>query len=66
MICEQGESTVSISRQDIWIAIENFLNLKSMETRKYKITDMKIHHGSCKKPITVEVVKPLKSNQPLT
>lgn len=58
MICEQGESTVILSKQDVWIAIENFLNEKTMETAKaYKVTAMKIYHPNCKKAVSVEVVK---------
>ena len=58
MICELGNSTVSLSEQDVWIAIQDFLNKNTLEGKKnYKVLTMDIHRKGSQKAISVEVCK---------
>ena len=53
MICEKGNSTLSLSEQDLWIAIEDFLNKGKLHRQYYKVQSMKIHKKGSIKPVTV-------------
>ncbi len=55
MICEMGNTKVSLSEQDVWIAIQDFLNKGKLHNRSYKITSMDIHRSGSEKAISVEV-----------
>lgn len=55
MICKLGESTVSLSKEDVLVAIENFLNEKIIENKPYKVKSMIIHRAGSKKSLTVNV-----------
>ena len=55
MICQMGNSTVSLSEQDVWIAIQDFLNKGKLHNKSYKITSMNIHRSGSEKAIAVEV-----------
>jgi hypothetical protein len=56
MICEKGNSTLSLSEQDLWIAIEDFLNKGKLHRQYYKIQSMKMHKKGSIKSVTVEVI----------
>ena len=55
MICEIGNTKVSLSEQDVLLAIQDFLNKGKLHNRSYKITGMNIHRSGSEKAITVEV-----------
>ena len=57
MICQLGESTVSLSEQDVMIAIQDFLNKAIFNEKPNKVNSMVIHRKGSKKAITVEVSK---------
>ncbi len=55
MICQMGNSKVSLSEQDVWVAIQDFLNKGKLHNKSYKINNMNIHRAGSEKAITVEV-----------